>query len=168
MVRTPDRGARAGDPLRRAHRRFGGFADRRARCWRRSAAWIAWRGRGARRPGSTVPTLLVAGERDDIAPVDSQRELVAACSAHGRLAVLSGTGAPAASTKPRPRWPRRSRVRRGLEDPFRLPVRADRSADGIGRDRLGLVTALARAPGDLVPAKTVPNWRTCPTGRTTW
>jgi pimeloyl-ACP methyl ester carboxylesterase len=88
MVQTRDRELRRW--IHAEHdRRFNGFADRRVlleafgasigRTVAESAARVA------------VPTLLVAGERDDIAPVAAQREL-AGRFRDARLVVLPGTG----------------------------------------------------------------------------
>jgi pimeloyl-ACP methyl ester carboxylesterase len=88
MVRTRDRELRRW--IHAEHdRRFNGFADRRVLL----EAFGASIGRtvGESAAQVPVPTLLVAGARDDIAPVPAQREL-AARFPDARLVVLAGTG----------------------------------------------------------------------------
>ena len=89
MVQTRDRELRRW--IHAEHdRRFNGFADRRVLLEAFGASIGATVGR-LRRRGCAVPTLLVAGERDDIAPVAAQREL-ADRFPDARLVVLPGTG----------------------------------------------------------------------------
>jgi pimeloyl-ACP methyl ester carboxylesterase len=70
-------------------RRFNGFADRRVLLEAFGASIGRTVGESAARV--PVPTLLVAGARDDIAPVPAQREL-AARFPDARVVVLAGTG----------------------------------------------------------------------------
>jgi pimeloyl-ACP methyl ester carboxylesterase len=88
MVRTRDRRLRRW--IHAEHdRRFNGFADRRVLLEAFGASVGSTVGEFADR--ITVPTLLVAGERDDIAPVTAQRALVDRFP-DARLVVLPGTG----------------------------------------------------------------------------
>jgi pimeloyl-ACP methyl ester carboxylesterase len=88
MVRTRDRELRRW--IHAEHgRRFNGFADRRVLLEAFDASIGAAVTPYAARIG--VPTLLVAGERDDIAPVGAQHELVRRFP-QARLVVLAGTG----------------------------------------------------------------------------
>lgn len=88
MVQTRDRELRRW--IHAEHdRRFNGFADRRVLLEAFGASIGAtvldWA------PQVGVPTLLVAGQRDDIAPVAAQRELVGRFP-DARLVVVPGTG----------------------------------------------------------------------------
>jgi pimeloyl-ACP methyl ester carboxylesterase len=88
MVRTPDRALRRW--IHAEHdRRFNGFADRRVLL----EAFAASIGHTVTEsaPLVRVPTLLVAGERDDLGPPAAQRDL-ARRFPDGRLEVLAGTG----------------------------------------------------------------------------
>ena len=88
MVQTPDRARRRW--IHAEHdRRFNGFTDRRVLLEAFGASIAHTVAESASRV--TVPTLLVAGERDDIAPVAAQRALVARFP-DARLVVLNGTG----------------------------------------------------------------------------
>ena len=88
MVQTPDRRLRRW--IHAEHdRRFNGFADRRVLLEAFGASVGSTVLDSAARVG--VPTLLVAGERDDLAPVAAQRELVGRFP-DARLVVLPGTG----------------------------------------------------------------------------
>ena len=70
-----------------------------------------------------MPTLLVAGERDDIAPVAAQQELVGRL-ADARLVVLPGTGHLAHYEAPAAVAAAIGEFLDRYEDPFRLPLRA--------------------------------------------
>ncbi|WP_235915556.1 alpha/beta fold hydrolase [Puerhibacterium puerhi] len=88
MVRTRDRALRRW--IHAEHdRRFAGFADRRTLL----EAYAASSGSDVRphAPAVTAPTLLVAAELDDLAPVAAQRAL-AGLFADARLVVVPGTG----------------------------------------------------------------------------
>jgi pimeloyl-ACP methyl ester carboxylesterase len=88
MVRTGDRALRRW--IHAEHdRRFNGFADRRVllEAFRSSVT----RDVGESAGRVAVPTLLVVGERDDIAPVATQHELVGRF-VDARLVVVPGTG----------------------------------------------------------------------------
>lgn len=88
MVRTRDRELRRW--IHAEHgRRFSGFADRRVLLEAFGASVGHTVAESAGRVA--VPTLLVAGDRDDIAPVAAQRELVRRFP-RARLVVLAGTG----------------------------------------------------------------------------
>jgi pimeloyl-ACP methyl ester carboxylesterase len=88
MVRTADRELRRW--IHAEHdRRFNGFADRRVLL--EAFGTSIGRTVGEFAPRVPVPTLLVAGESDDIAPMAAQREL-AARFPDARLVVLPGTG----------------------------------------------------------------------------
>lgn len=88
MVRTADRDLRRW--IHAEHdRRFNGFADRRVLLEAFDASITRNVGEFAARVA--VPTLLVAGERDDIAPVPGQHDL-ARRFPDGRLVVVPGTG----------------------------------------------------------------------------
>ncbi|MFP3715070.1 alpha/beta fold hydrolase [Puerhibacterium sp. TATVAM-FAB25] len=88
MVRTRDRALRRW--IHAEHgRRFAGFADRRALL----EAYAASSGSDVRphAPAVAAPTLLVAAELDDLAPVAAQHAL-AGLFADARLVVVPGTG----------------------------------------------------------------------------
>lgn len=88
MVRTRDRALRRW--IHAEHdRRFAGFADRRTLL----EAYAASSGSDVRphAPAVAAPTLLVAAELDDLAPVAAQRAL-AGLFADARLVVVPGTG----------------------------------------------------------------------------
>ena len=88
MARTGDRKLRRW--IHAEHdRRFNGFADRRVLLEAFGASIGRTVGEFAERV--SVPTLLVAGERDDIAPVAAQHVL-AGRFPDARLVVLPGTG----------------------------------------------------------------------------
>jgi pimeloyl-ACP methyl ester carboxylesterase len=88
MVQTRDRELRRW--IHAEHdRRFNGFADRRVLLEAFGASIGATVADVAAQVA--VPTLLVAGERDDIAPVAAQREL-ATRFPNAELVVLPGTG----------------------------------------------------------------------------
>ena len=88
MVRTPDRVLRRW--IHEEHDRyFAGFATRRSllEAFRASitGSVLEWA------PGVTVPTLLVGGARDDLAPASDQRKLVARFD-DARLVLVPGVG----------------------------------------------------------------------------
>ena len=88
MVRTRDRSLRRW--IHAEHdRRFNGFADRRVLL--EAFGTSIGRTVGEFAPRVPVPTLLVAGARDDIAPVATQRALCRRFP-RARLVVLPGTG----------------------------------------------------------------------------
>ncbi len=88
MVHTPDRALRRW--IHAEHdRRFNGFADRRVLLEAFEASVTGDVGTSA--VGIDVPTLLVAGERDDIAPVAAQEELAGRLP-DVELVVVPGTG----------------------------------------------------------------------------